>query len=120
MHELTVTQSILEIALRHAAQSNAEKITDLTLTIGQLASIIDESVQFYWDVIAQDTIAQGAGLHFNRVLAEFLCLQCDLHFGLQPDFIGCPECKGNRIKVLAGEEFFLESIQIETGQHGEI
>ncbi|MCJ7724498.1 MAG: hydrogenase maturation nickel metallochaperone HypA, partial [Anaerolineales bacterium] len=67
MHELSVTQSVLEIALRHARQNNARRITDLYLVIGELASIVDDSVQFYWDMISKDTIAEGARLHFKRL-----------------------------------------------------
>ena len=69
MHELSVTESILEIALRHASKTKAARITNLYLVIGQLASIVDDSVQFYWDIISKDTIAEGAKLHFKRLPA---------------------------------------------------
>jgi hydrogenase nickel incorporation protein HypA/HybF len=52
MHELAVTESILEIALRHAQEHNARHITGLYLVLGQWASIVDDSVQFYWDIIS--------------------------------------------------------------------
>ena len=49
MHELPVTQSILEISLRHARQAGAQKICDLYLVIGQLASIVlPEFVPAHW------------------------------------------------------------------------
>ena len=47
MHELPVTESILEIALRHAQEAGARRITDLYLIIGQLSTIVDDSIQFY-------------------------------------------------------------------------
>jgi hydrogenase nickel incorporation protein HypA/HybF len=65
MHELSVTESILEIALRHASNANAKRITNLYMVKGQLASIVDDSVQFYWDIISKDSIAEGAVLHFR-------------------------------------------------------
>ena len=77
MHELPITQSILDIALRHAEQAEARRVTDLYLVIGKLSYVVDDSVQFYWDVIAKDTIAEDAQLHFRRVPAEFLCLDCN-------------------------------------------
>lgn len=60
MHELAVTQSILDISLRHAQKAGAEKITGINLVIGEFASIVDDSVQFYWELYAQGTIAQNA------------------------------------------------------------
>ena len=72
MHELPVTESILENTLRHARGAKAVGVTDVYLVIGQLSSIIDDSVQFYWDMISEGTIAEGASLHFKRILSDGL------------------------------------------------
>ncbi len=114
MHELSVTESILEIALRHANQANARHITNLYLVIGQLASIVDDSVQFYWDIISKDTIADGAILHFRRLPAKLACLDCDHQYSLAGDGFTCPECHSDHVKVISGEEFFMEAIDVET------
>ncbi len=113
MHELSVTESVLEIALRHANQAQASKITDIYLVVGQLASIVDDSVQFYWDMIAGNTLAEGAQLHFRRVPAELVCLDCTQKYALSRDELGCPHCGSARVKVASGEEFFLEAIDVE-------
>jgi hydrogenase nickel incorporation protein HypA/HybF len=114
MHELSVTESILEIALRHAQPARARKISDLYLVIGQLSSIIDDSVQFYWDFISKDTPAEGARLHFKRIPAEFRCQDCDQAFKLCSGDLGCPNCSSRNVKITAGEEFYLEAIEVET------
>ena len=77
MHELAVTESILNIAVQHASQAGAVRVTDLHLVIGQLSSIVDDSVQFYWDMISEGTICAGAELHFERRPATLKCLDCD-------------------------------------------
>lgn len=118
MHELAVTQSLLEIALRHAAQAGAHRITDLHLVIGQFSSIIDDSVQFYWDFVAQDTPAQGAQLHFRRIPAEMVCLACGERFSPGQNEFLCPICRSNQLKVTAGEEFYLEAIEVEGPEQG--
>lgn len=113
MHELPVTQNILEIALRHAENSGASRILSLNLTIGQLSSIVDESIQFYWDIIAEDTIAKGAKLNFNRIPTELLCLDCNQRYQPGEDELACPACNSTRIKIVSGQEFLLESIDVE-------
>ena len=113
MHELSVTESLLEITLRHAGQAKAGRVTDLYLVIGQLATIVDDSVQFYWDIISKDTIAEGARLHFRRLQVELLCLGCGNRYSPGSDDFACPNCQSEQIKVVSGEEFYLESIQVE-------
>ena len=74
MHELPVTQSILDIAVNQAKAVNAARITDVHLVIGQLASIVDDSVQFYWDFVSQGTRYAIGGI-FNS-LRPSLTLAC--------------------------------------------
>jgi hydrogenase nickel incorporation protein HypA/HybF len=114
MHELSITESILEIALRHAQQAKATRVTDLYLVIGQFSSMVDDSVQFYWDILAKDTAAEGAHLHFRRIPAELLCLECGHRYAPGDEILACPNCQSVRVKVAAGDEFRLESIDVET------
>jgi hydrogenase nickel incorporation protein HypA/HybF len=113
MHELAVTESILEIALRHAPPREPVKITDLYLVIGQLSSIVDDSIQFYWDIISEGTIAQGAQLHFRRIPAEMACQNCGHHYAPSEQVLACPHCASVQIHVVTGEEFYLEAIQVD-------
>jgi len=113
MHELSVTEAILETALRHARQAGAGRVTDLYLVIGQLSSIVDDSVQFYWDIIAKDTPAKGARLHFERIPARFRCLDCGNLYPPDGGTLACPQCQGTHVKVAAGDEFRLESIDVD-------
>ncbi len=113
MHELPVTQNILEIALRHAKAANASRIMSINIVIGELASIVDDSIQFYWDIISSDTIAEGAKLNFNRINAEFECKVCGERYNLQGNELVCPDCGSLQIDIIAGKEFFLESIDVE-------
>jgi hydrogenase nickel incorporation protein HypA/HybF len=113
MHELAVAQSILKIALGHAEKAEAKRITDLNIVMGELSSIVDDSIQFYWDIIAKDTIAEGATLHFRRVPAELQCMSCLEKYHLTEKELICPKCGGVGAKIIAGEEFSLESIDVE-------
>lgn len=113
MHELTITESLLEIALRHGEKARANRITDLYLVIGELSSVIDDSVQFYWEIIAKDTPAEGAKLHFQRKPTEIQCLDCGNIYQPVDNNLACLDCNSIKINILSGEEFFLEAINIE-------
>jgi len=111
MHELAITENILDIAQKHA---KGQRITDLHLVIGQMSSIVDDSVQFYWDTISQGTSAEGANLHFRRIPTEFKCRDCEVRYTPIKDDYACPNCGSLRLIIVAGEEFYLESIEVIT------
>jgi len=113
LHELAVTQSLLEIALRHAERAGAQRIIRLNLVIGQLTSIADDSVQFYWDIVSQGTVAEGAELHFERVPGVLRCLSCGHTFPLNGRDYTCPACGHERVVVAGGDDFRLESIEVD-------
>jgi len=77
---------------------------------------VDESVQFYWDFVSQGTSAEGARLHFRRVPVEMHCLDCDERYRPGGEDLSCPRCDGARVRVVAGEEFHLEAIDVETAE----
>ena len=112
MHELAVTESILSIATRNAQLQNAIKVTDIYIVIGQLSSIVDDSVAFYWDIISEDSLCAGATLHFDRQPARLMCMDCGKEYVLEGDLTGCPVCQSARVKVLSGDEFRMDSIEI--------
>ena len=112
MHELSVTQSLLEIALRHGEAAGAQRIVRLNMVVGELASIVNDSVQFYWDIFSQGTPAEGAQLNFTRVPMEMTCLDCARTFLPAGEFV-CPHCASPRVIVSAGEELRVDSIDIE-------
>jgi|SRR3972149_6351376 len=111
MHELAITENILDIALKHV---KGQRITGVYLVIGQWSSIVDDSVQFYWDTISKGTLAEGAHLHFRHIPTLLQCRDCDLRFTPTQDNYTCPDCGSLRIKVIEGEEFYLESIEVLT------
>ncbi|MFN2114197.1 MAG: hydrogenase maturation nickel metallochaperone HypA [Anaerolineae bacterium] len=113
MHELAVTQGLLELALRHADEAGGGRITDLYLVIGRLSSVVDDSVQFYWDVISEGTAAEGAELHFRRVPVEMRCLACSLDYRPDGEDLACPECNGLAVRVVSGDEFRLEALDLD-------
>ena len=111
MHELSVTESILNITTRYAEQENASIVTDVYLVIGNLSSIIDDSVQFYWDFVTKKTICEGSKLHFSRIEAKAKCLECGFEYNLT-ELQPCPQCESARFRIITGEEFYVESIKI--------
>jgi hydrogenase nickel incorporation protein HypA/HybF len=113
MHELAITENLLDIALRHAEEADAKHIIRLNLIIGDLSSIVDESVEFYWDIVSEGTIAEGAELHFERVPGKMRCLKCGHTFPLNSKEFVCPACGASKVVTAGGDDFRLDSIEVE-------
>lgn len=109
MHELAVTQSILDIALKHAG---GRAVRQINLVIGQFSSIVDDSVQFYWDIIAKGTLAEGAQLRFERIPGEMRCSGCGHVFRPGSESFACPACASSAVQVSKGREFYMDSIDV--------
>jgi len=113
MHELAVTEEILRVALEHAERAQAARITDIHLVIGALSTIVDDSVQFYFDFLSQDTIAAQAQLVFDRRPATYRCRKCENTFHPEGFDWECPACGALDFEILSGREFEISSIEIE-------
>jgi hydrogenase nickel incorporation protein HypA/HybF len=109
MHELTITEEILRIVKEHAGEA---RVTDIYLVIGELTSFVDDSIQFYFDLLSPDTVAAGATLHFRRIRTRFRCRQCGVEFAPQDHRWNCPTCGAMGGAVIAGKEFYVESIEV--------
>jgi hydrogenase nickel incorporation protein HypA/HybF len=114
MHELAITKGILSVAVEAAEQAGGHRITSIDMVIGELSSIVDDSVQFYFDILSKETIADGAALHFRREPAIATCMDCSHKFEIRaPIEPVCPQCGGILLQIQDGNEFFVESIEVE-------
>jgi hydrogenase nickel incorporation protein HypA/HybF len=113
MHELAITESILSIAVDAAEQAKAGRITAINILIGDLSSIVDDSVQFYFDLLSQGTVADGAVLQFRREHATAACAECGHRFEVSPPLMPlCPACGSLRLEVTGGRGFSVDSIEV--------
>jgi hydrogenase nickel incorporation protein HypA/HybF len=114
MHELAVTQSILDIALKHAERAGADRILAINVVVGDLTGFVDDSIQFYFDFLSRETKAAGAALNIERVPAVVRCYECGADYE-PPDarIWSCPTCKALGGEIVAGREFAVASLEIE-------
>jgi hydrogenase nickel incorporation protein HypA/HybF len=110
MHEFSLTQNLLNIALKNA---DSKRIVNVNLLIGPFSDEREESIQFYWRDLAKGTLGEGAKLNFQRVRAEMKCLECGATFNLDDEQSVCLYCQSDRLQLLSGDEVRLQSIDVE-------
>lgn len=110
MHELSLTQNLLNHALKNA---NSKRIVNVNLWIGPFSEDREESIKFYWRDLAKGTAGEGAQLHFQHVTVDMKCMSCGGTFSLDDDRSICMYCHGNGSQLLDKDEVKLESIDVE-------
>jgi hydrogenase nickel incorporation protein HypA/HybF len=111
MHELGITENIIAIAIE---QAKGEKISRLTLEIGQLSAIAPESIQFCFDVCSQGTMLEGATLEIIFIAGRGVCQDCGEQIPMELPFALCSGCGSRQIKITQGQELTLKTLEIES------
>lgn len=111
MREFQLTQTILQKSLLQAGNT---KIKNLYLALGEIAELNQSLIQQHWNDLSKGTPAEQAQLHFRLIQAEVQCMACFGKYHPVDGKIHCPNCGSYGAKVLSGEEFILESIELES------
>jgi hydrogenase nickel incorporation protein HypA/HybF len=115
MHELAVTESLLQVVLRHARDSGAERVVSVNVRLGELSDLVNEWVQRYFDHLSRDTIAAGAVIRIERTPVTFRCGACGEVFPADPrtrEAIRCPLCSSAEMTLASGRECFVQQIEV--------
>ncbi len=113
MHEASITESMLSLALEKAKEAKAGKITRINLVVGELSGVVPECVQFYFDEMSKKTIAEGATLAFETKPTQLKCRKCQTVFTPDNHEWKCPKCKETSVEIASGRECYMESIEVE-------
>ena len=111
MRELEATQIVLKKILRQVEYP--AQIRNIYLVVGELAELDQSLIQKHWNELRNGTLAEHAQLHFRLRKAEVQCMACFSKYQPLDGKIHCPFCGSYGAKILSGEEFELESIELE-------
>ena len=112
MHEATLAENILNIALDAAKQNHAAKIFKVGLTLGEMTGVEVEALNLSFYVLKKNTLADGAELLIKRVPISATCNKCGKNFRLERYNFFCPECDGILI-LQSGRELLIDFVDCE-------
>jgi len=113
LHELSLTQNLIESAEEHARRENATVITSVTIEIGALSGVMPEAVAFAFEACSKDTLAEGATLEIHRIPALGRCQQCSQECAMENLLDGCSACGSYALDILKGQEMALIEMEID-------
>ena len=110
MHEMSITQGIIDISEQHAG---GRRVLAVDVEIGELSSVVPESIEFCFEACSQGTLLEGARINIIRIPGRGQCLDCGADTPLSSLFDACQCCGGYRVKVVAGEEMRVREIEVD-------
>lgn len=113
MHELAVTQGILDIAVGEAKRTGKRRVTQINIKLGVFSGMVPQCIQEYYDILSEGTAAAGAKLVFDKVPAVIRCRSCGAESEIQRFRLRCPVCGDNKADLIKGRELYIESLEVE-------
>ncbi|MGE5369381.1 MAG: hydrogenase maturation nickel metallochaperone HypA [Chloroflexota bacterium] len=113
MHEMALTESIVEIVSEEARRHASNKVRVVRLLIGALAHVEPEALRFCFDAVSRDTIAEGATLDIVRAPGEGWCLDCGKTVAIEERFGACPECGGRHVQMTSGDDLRVLELEVD-------
>ena len=112
MHEASIMQSLLEVAVDHLQKAGCTQIHTLRLRVGLLSGVMPEALEFAFDSLKTGTPAQTATLVIERIPALLSCPECRLKTQVDSMQFICPNCHGLMAVQEGGKELQLAEMDI--------
>jgi hydrogenase nickel incorporation protein HypA/HybF len=110
VHELSLSSAIVNTVAKHAG---GRPVAVVNLRVGKLRQVVPDTLAFYFEFVARDSVCEGARLEQEVIDAKLRCRPCDWEWAIEIPAFRCPMCGGDDVEIAAGNEFEVESIEIE-------
>jgi len=116
MHELSLASAIVNTVAKHA---DGRRVTAVDLRVGRLRQVMPDTLEWYFEFVARDSVCEGAVLRQQVIDARLRCLPCAYEWEIEIPAFRCPACGGSEVEIASGDEFEVESIEVENPEEAE-
>ncbi len=113
MHEMSLTEGVVEILREEARKQGFSKVRTVWLEIGTLSSVEPEAMEFCFDAATRGALAEGARLEILRTPGQGWRLDCEKTVPLAERFDACPECGHTHVQMAGGDEMRVKELEVE-------
>ena len=108
MHEMAITQSVVDAVCEHAAGRHVQSVK---VEVGALCAVVPDAMQFCFELATEGTLADGARLDLNVQPGSARCRSCGANFELLDLILLCP-CGSADVEVLTGRDLRILSMEV--------
>ena len=113
MHELALTEGILNIVADEQKKNAFSRVREIRLRIGEYSGVIPSCIEEFFPLVARGTAAEGARLVTEMVPARICCSDCAYEGPPEKHSACCPNCGSTAIRMTAGREFYVDNLVVE-------
>jgi hydrogenase nickel incorporation protein HypA/HybF len=110
MHELSIAEAVVDIAVRHAAGRQVRRVE---LKVGHLRQVVPDALEFAFQLLSDGTVLEGAELVIEAVPARGRCRDCATAITMTAFPLQCWHCSGLNVEIVAGEELLVDALELE-------
>ena len=111
MRKQRSTKVLFDKMFQHA---HAAHIKQIQIAVGEMSELDQGIIQQEWSALSRKTPLEHAQLRFRLITAEVQCMACFKKYHPVDGTIQCPNCGSFGAKILSGEEFYVEHIELDS------
>lgn len=112
MHELSIAQSIVELAEETAKKEKAGSIQSIEIEIGALSGVVLRALEFAMNVTIKNTMLENSKINFVIIRGVAECNNCKKEFETNKLLALCPNCEKANFKIIDGKQLRITSLTI--------
>jgi hydrogenase nickel incorporation protein HypA/HybF len=113
MHELSIAESLVDLACEKAEELGGVGVEALHVRIGPLAGVVKEALMFSFDLATEGTAIAGARLVIEDVPLTVRCPACREERVIEgPPRLRCPVCDAETPEIVRGKELELHALEV--------
>lgn len=113
MHEMSIAQSIVELAEQQARDHHSEGIEEVELEIGRLSGVELQTLDFALESAVKGSMLEHASIVHRIIDGEGQCTECETVFPQEALYAACPRCGSYLVKIIKGKELRIKTIVIK-------
>lgn len=100
MHELGITQGILDRAREAAVENGAKRVTEVHVVMTPAADFTEDSIRMYYTMLTEDDdLFRGAVLQVEHQPVAAVCLDCSDEFSVDAPQPACGQCGSWNVRL---------------------
>jgi hydrogenase nickel incorporation protein HypA/HybF len=112
MHELAITQSVVDMVVERTA---GRQISLVRLEVGRLSGVVPDAMEFCYEFVISGTPLEGSTLVIEQTPGAAHCRSCEQDFALDDLILLCP-CGSADVQLIAGRELKVLSVELVADQ----